>query len=177
MSEQNLDRALLRETADDLCAVISRLGQFHHQLLELQEEKEAALTDFNFDSIGSIRERETGLLRCITAEEEARFSLSFEIGEMIGHENPAALVIDEFVEYLDEDQVGALVDLRDHLQEMAVKLVEQNEKNETLVRHTLGHIDVFMSHLTASEYDAEAYDAKGDKSGGGSGSFLIDRAG
>lgn len=177
MQDQTFDRTPLREIADEMCAVLSRLASFHQQLVELQEEKEDALTEFNFDSIESIREREIGVLKCVAGDEEARYALATEIGEMVGHKNPEDLKIEEFLHFLDEDQRAALTDLRTRLNEVAQKLVAQNQRNENLVHHTLGHIDVFMSHLTASEFDAQGYDAKGEDPGPGDGPHLVDRSG
>jgi len=177
MNDQTFDRTPLREIADEMCAVLSRLARFHELLVELQEEKEDALTEFNFDSIESIREREIGILKCVAGDEEARFALATEIGELVDHKNPEDLGIEEFIHHLDEDQRVALTDLRNHLHEVAQKLVAQNQRNENLVHHTLGHIDVFMSHLTAAEFDTESDDANGDDLGSDEGPHLIDRAG
>jgi len=171
------DPLRLRVCGQDLCETLERLRELHDELLEVLAAKEEALVAVRLDDLGAARAEEESLLHRVVEEEKQRLLITEEIGDLVGHDDPPAIRVQEMLEHLPEDLSSRLAVSRDLLRDAAGRLGRQNRTNRALIEHSLGHIQVFLSRLVNEEMLGAGYQADGHGTAGDGGSMLLDRTG
>jgi len=167
----------LKVCGEDLCETFERLEALHAELLEVLVAKQDALISVESESLGSVREEEENILHQVVDEEKQRLILTEEIGDIIGHPAPSTIRVTEMLDHFAPPLSLRLEESRDRLRDVAVRLGEKNRTNHSLIEHSLGHIQVFLSRLVNEEMMGAQYGADGSETSGDGGSMLMDRTG
>lgn len=167
----------LRVCGEDLCETLDRLHELQLKLLEVLAEKEEALVAVEMDKLSTVRDEEEDLLHRVVDEEKQRLLLTEEIGDLVGFPRPSSIRVADMLEHLPGEVSERLHDSRNRLRDSAIALGKQNRTNRTLIEHSLGHIQVFLSRLVNEEMMGSQYGADGHGASGDGGSILMDRTG
>lgn len=147
----NPDPLRLRICGEDLCDSFERLRELHELLGTVLTAKEEALGSVELKALATARDREEDLLHRVVEEEKQRLLITEEIGDLIGHAKPASIRVIEMLEHLPDEVSRRLRGTRDELRTAAGRVGEQNRDQRTLVEHSIGHIQVFLSRLVNQE--------------------------
>lgn len=146
---------------EDLIDVLFDHLEVHGELACLLEDKEQAIVKLDLSAMDDLTEQERALINRISALETKRIDMTRAIGERIGHANPKKLRLSGIIPYVESETGYTLVELRDDLRRLAHKIEKIQDRNRTLLCHSLDHIHVFMSALSGIDPEAKHYSAHG----------------
>ncbi len=167
----------LRVSVEDLCDILKKIKTVQEELLDTMVEKEKALVEVDLDQLEAVREVEEKLIRRVIEEERERLLVTEEVGDLLEFEHPSQITVNEMLEDLPEALGEQLDESRNNLRQISTNLARQNALNRSLVEHTVGHVQVFLSKLLSEELGTAPYNEKGKTGKDGSGPFLMDRKG
>ena len=146
----------LRACGESLCAILERLGELNERLFECLAAREEAFVAIEVETLRQVRDEEEALLHRVVDEEKQRLLLTEEIGDLLGHPAPSEIRVREMLSHLPPELSGRLSGSRDRLRQSARRLGRRNAEEPGLIEHTLGHIQVFLSHLVHEEMLGQA---------------------
>ncbi len=162
MREPMTQQRNLEPLVETLIDVLYRHLDAHRELAEALEDKEHALLALELEKIDELLERERAIINRIAALELERTEATVAIGELIEHEEPAAMRLSAIVPYVSHEVGLSLIEVRDELRTTATRIEKVTQRNRTLVSTSLDHIHLFLSVLSGSAAEPETYSPHGE---------------
>ena len=159
-----IDQGEIEELVEKLLDVLCEHLAVHRELAELLEEKEKAVVKLELESLGQIVEKERALIDKIGEVEERRCKLVSLIGKLIGHPDPLSLRLSGIVPYVSHELADSLLDLREELRNVSDRIEKVQNRNRTLIQHSLDHIHLFLSVLSGVDPSLKDYSPHGSAS-------------
>lgn len=153
----------LGETREGLFERLKKLLSMHRQLLKgllvLAKNKEKALVKSDIPEIQKITEAENTLILQSGQVESQRQQVTENLTkQLVANE---CQTISELLPYLPQDWSQELSGHIESLRDLIQELKEQNERNSTLIHHSLDFLQQFYEILgRASEVPGPAYDPR-----------------
>ncbi len=160
MLDQRELEALVDRLIDVLCAHLA----VHRELAEVLEAKEKAVVGLQLDQLDQIVETERALINRIGDVETQRSELTLLIGTIIEAPDPASIRLSAVVPYVSQEIASTLIELRDELRDVADRIEKVQDRNRTLIGHSLDNIHLFLSILSGIDPSVKNYSPHGDVS-------------
>ena len=157
-----VDKQQIENFVDRLLDVLCNHLQAHRHLAEILEEKERAVTALKLVELDDIVEQERAIINRIGDIDTHRIELTTVIAHLIGHPEPEKLRISGIVPYVSQELASTLVEIRDELRAIAERIEMVQDRNRTLVSHSLDHIHLFLSVLSGADPDLKDYTPQGE---------------
>ena len=156
------DKQRIEDFVERLIDLLCHHLQAHRALAEVLEEKEKAVTALELAELDGILERERALINRIGDLDTHRLELTTVIAQLIGHDKPQALRISGIVPFVSQPLADSLVEIRDDLRDVADRIEKVQDRNRTLVSHSLDHIHLFLSVLSGVDPKLKDYSPTGE---------------
>lgn len=170
--DQMVDQRELERFVGRLIDVLWDHLAAHRELAEVLEEKERAVVSLELGELDRIVEAERTLINRIGDVEARRFEVTTVIGTMLEHPDPGTLKVSGIVPYVSTELADALVEIRDELRNVADRIARVQDRNRTLIGHSLDHIHLFLSVLSGVDPKLKSYTPHGEAVTAGQGAVL-----
>ena len=158
VADQREIEALVERLVDVLYVHLS----VHRELAEVLERKERAVVRLELEDLDRIVEEERALINRIGETEAERIEITRLIAALIDHKDPTALRVSGIVPYVSPEIGTTLIEIRDELRNVADRIQKVQDRNRTLIGHSLDHIHLFLSVLSGVDPKLKHYSPHGE---------------
>ena len=156
---------------DELIDILQEEHKIYRQLIPIAEEKTRVIVKNDLDSLQSITEQEQSAISRINVLERKRETVMVNIKTVINRKN-GELSLSTLIDLMEKQpkEQKALSVLHDNLKDAIQGMVQINNRNKTLIQHSLEMIEFNMNFIQstrmspgnniytkgASRYDAQS---------------------